>query len=261
LSSTAPSGSNHTWRSPERCAVSSFTTNAGRDQLSHKVLGHVRALGHFLDAFRHQSSCPRPRHSLFIATQTHAESRTIAPSRIKLLHPVGRQPRALTSFSKHGCAGGSSSAARELLQNSAACPTGRRGDSLQQSDLEIRHAISSTTSWTPIRCPADTGPTSTVAGTSRGRHPPCTSTMPFGSSDDCKIQRSRHLAVGVAVFLCDDKRRRLVRLKRGSQAGTPRQASAAGSIPDAVASGKSPERANSSGGGQRPRPGQRWPNA
>jgi hypothetical protein len=85
--------------------------------------------------------------------------------------------------------------------------------------------------------------------------------MSFGSSDDCNIQRSRHLAVGVAVFLCDDKRRRLVRLKRGSQAGTPGQASAAGSIPDAVASGKSPERANSSGGGQRPRPGQRWPNA
>jgi hypothetical protein len=85
--------------------------------------------------------------------------------------------------------------------------------------------------------------------------PALCATTSVGSSDDCKIQRSRHLAVGLAVFLCDDKRRRQVRHKRGSQSGTPRQASAAGSMPDAVASGKSPERANSSGGGQRRGPG------
>jgi hypothetical protein len=56
-------------------------------------------------------------------------------------------------------------------------------------------------------------------------------------------------------YSCVMKRRRLVRLKRGSQAGTRWQASAAGSMPDAVASGKSPERANSSGSGQRRGPG------
>jgi len=171
-----------------------------------------------------------------------------APPRIKLPHPVGRQPRAYTSISKTRLRRTEFICRPRTAPELGGLPDRGPGVTVpQQSDLEIRHPISSTMSWTSIRCPADTGPTSTVAGTSRRwRRPPCTSTTSVGSSDDCKIQRSRHLAVGVAVFLCDDKRRRQVRHTRGSQAGTPRQASAAGSMPDAVASGKSPESANSS---------------
>jgi hypothetical protein len=89
---------------------------------------------------------------------------------------------------------------------------------------------------------------------------------PVGDDRVCRrvsapSSRERHLAVGGRRILRDDKRRRLVRLNEAAKR-QPRQASAVGSMPDAVASGKSLEPATSSGGGQRPRPGQagRMPN-
>jgi hypothetical protein len=57
---------------PDRAGGSQLTLiagqRAGRDQLSHKALGHVRALGDFFDAVRHFSSCLLD--CLIIAAQT-----------------------------------------------------------------------------------------------------------------------------------------------------------------------------------------------